>query len=130
MSETCWQSRGELDDFYPQKTLSTQGDASLGGVVCLRRRLGDAAVENSIILPIARLQNSRIFLVGLSNECARSSNERSGASVKTESGTGERRVRLARFAREDPRFRREAPCDQRFREKTTTAITFRLGYEY
>ena len=63
-----------------------------------------------------RLQNSRIFCVGLSNECARSLNEMSGASVKTESGTG---VRLARFAREEPRFRRFAPCDQRFREKTT-----------
>ena len=28
-------------------------------------------------------------------------------------------MRLARFAREDPRIRRFAPCDQRFREKTT-----------
>ena len=41
-----------------------------------------------------RLQNSRNFFVGLSNKCARSLNERSGASVKTET-------------------------DQQFREKTT-----------
>ena len=69
---------------------------------------------------LLRLQNSRIFCVGLSNKCARSLNERSGASVKTESGTGKRRpphTPVARFAREDPRFRRFAPCDQRFREK-------------
>ena len=44
-----------------------------------------------LVLSDFRLQNSRIFCVGLSNKCARSLNERSGASVKTESGTGERR---------------------------------------
>ena len=40
-------------------------------------------VESLRRLTKRRLQNSRIFCVGLSNECARSLNERSGASVKT-----------------------------------------------
>ena len=47
--------------------------------------------------PGARLQNSCIFGVGLSNKCVRSLNERSGASVKMESRTGERRADAEKY---------------------------------
>ena len=60
-------------------------------------KIGDTTALKVIWHPShTRLQNTRILCVGPAG-CARSSNERSGASVKTERGTG---PPLARFVRD------------------------------